>query len=324
MSSQGLEPMPNPPLPNPAELGVIQSGVATFFGRPQTTLDTLEGFRCAIAGVPWDEGNAGRNGANYGPRVFRDTSSWFLGYDAQRDFDLWEALPTADVGDVVVVPPNAERTMGFIADHVEAVRRGGVFPVLVGGNHSLAIGAAQGAARTVERMGYLSIDAHLDTAPDWQGERFMSGCPTFRAAEIPNVDPHNVVVFGVHGWLNPRSQAKAARDKGISWYGVERIEEMGLEKALGEAIAIASDGVDGLYVSFDQDSIDASHFPGTGTPEPGGMSSRDALKVARLLGRARPIAFDLVELAPIYDLSGISSRLSCGIVMAFLSGLVGQ
>ncbi len=316
--------MPNPPLPKSSELGVIQSGVATFFGRPQATLDTLSGYRCAIAGVPWDEGNAGRNGANYGPRVFRDASSWFLGYDAQRGFDLWEELPTADVGDVVVLPPNAERTMGFIADHVESVRRGDVFPVLIGGNHALAIGAARGAARTVGRMGYLSVDAHLDTAPDWQGERYMSGCPTFRATEIPNVDPHNVVVFGVHGWLNPRSQVEAAKAGGISWYGVERIEEMGLERALAEAIAVASDGVDGLYVSFDQDSIDASHFPGTGTPEPGGMSSRDALKVARLLGRARPIAYDLVELAPIYDVSGISSRLSCAITMAFLSGLVGR
>jgi len=161
--------MPNPPLPDPAELGVIQSGVATFFGRPQATLDTLEGYRCAIAGVPWDEGNAGRNGANYGPRVFRDTSSWFLGYDAQRDFDLWDVLPTADVGDVVVVPPNAPRPMRFIADHVAAVPAHGVVPVLVGGNHILALGAARAAARTVERMGYLSVDAHLDTAPDWQG-----------------------------------------------------------------------------------------------------------------------------------------------------------
>lgn len=316
--------MPNPPLPRSNELGVIQSGVATFFGRPQATIENLSGYRCAIAGVPWDEGNAGRNGANYGPRVFRDTSSWFLGYDAQRDFDLWDELPTADVGDVLVLPPNAERTMDSIADHVETVRRAGVFPVLIGGNHALAIGSARGAARTIGRMGYLSIDAHLDTAPDWQGERYMSGCPTFRAAEIPNVDPHNVVVFGVHGWLNPRSQVEAAKAQGISWFGVERIETLGLEPALAKAIAIASDGVDGLYVSFDQDSIDASHFPGTGTPEPGGMTARDALKVARLLGQARPIAFDLVELAPIYDLSGISPRLSCAISMAFLSGLVGR
>lgn len=305
-------------------LMVIQAGVATFFGRPLVTQRPWTGAKCVIAGIPWDEGNAGRNGANYGPRSFRDVSSWFLSYDAERGFDLWDHLPTVDGGDLPVVPPNAERTMGVIADHVAAVRGAGALPVSIGGNHALAIGAARGAASTVPRMGYLSIDAHLDTAPDWAGERYSSGCPTFRAAEIENVDPRNVVVFGVHGWLNPRAQVEAARDRGISWYGIERILSLGLEKALAEAIEIASDGVDGLYVSFDQDSIDASAFPGTGTPEPGGFTSREALLVARTLGRAHPIAFDAVELAPVYDLSGISSRMSCAITMAFLSGYCGQ
>jgi agmatinase len=305
-------------------LTVIQSGVATFFGRPLATLDNLGNAKCAIAGIPWDEGNAGRNGANYGPRAFRDASSWFRSYDAERNFDLWEALPAVDVGDIAVVPPNAERSMAAIADHVRRVRQQGALPVSIGGNHALAIGAARGAAATVGTMGYLSVDAHLDTAPDWAGELYMSGCPTYRAAEIPNVNPRNVVVFGIHGWLNPRSQVEAARDKGIRWYGIERIESMGLEAALDEAIAQASEGVEGLYVSFDLDSVDAASFPGTGTPEPGGFSSREALKIARRLGRSRPIAFDAVELAPIYDLSGISARLACGVVMAFLSGFSGQ
>ncbi len=306
------------------DLRVIQSGVATFFGRPLVTLADVRAGQAVLAGIPWDEGNAGRNGANYGPRAFRDVSSWFLSYDAERDFDLWEVLPGVDVGDIPVVPPDAERTMALIADHVAAVRDAGALPVSIGGNHALAIGAARGAARSVTRMGYLSVDAHLDTAPDWAGVLYSSGCPTFRATEIENVEAGNVVVFGVHGWLNPRSQVEAARDRGITWFGMQLIEELGLDRALEEAIAIASDGVDGLYVSFDQDSIDASHFPGTGTPEPGGFTSREALSIARRLGRTRPIAFDAVELAPVYDLSGISQRMSCAIVLAFLSGVAGR
>lgn len=299
---------------------IIHSGVATFFGRPMRDVAKLGGARCAIAGIPWDEGNAGRNGANYGPRAFRDASSWFLSYDAQRDFDIWENLSAVDVGDVPVVPPNAERTMELVAEHVKAVRAQGALPVCIGGNHALAIGAARGAAATVERMGYLSIDAHLDTAPDWAGEIYSSGCPTFRAAEIPNVDPKNVVVFGVHGWLNPRDQVTAAKDKGISWFGMEQIERMGIDAALEEAVRIATRGVSGLYVSFDMDSIDAASFPGTGTPEPGGLTAREAISLGRGLGRARPIAFDAVEIAPMYDLSGISARLACAVVLAFLSG----
>ena len=313
-------------LPNASagELRVIQSGVATFFGRPQADAASLAGARCAIAGIPWDEGNAGRNGANMGPRAFRDASSWFLGYDAQRDIDVWAELPTVDVGDIPVVPPNAERTMQIIAEHVRSVRDQGALPVSIGGNHALAIGAARGAAQTTGRMGYLSIDAHLDTAPSWAGEVYSSSCPSMRAAEIPNVDPANVVVFGVHGWLNPRDQVLAAAEKGIRWFGLDQIEELGVEQAIAQAIELASDGVDGLYVSFDLDSVDAAAFPGTGTPEPGGFTSRETFKIARALGRAHPIAFDLVEIAPMYDLSGISTRLACGVAMEILAGVCGR
>ena len=305
-------------------LRVIQSGVATFFGRPMATLDSIGSAKCAIAGVPWDEGNAGRNGANYGPRSFRDASSWFLGYNAQEGYDLWQEFPTVDLGDVPVMPPNAARTMDLIADHASAVRSAGVFSLLVGGNHSLAIGAARGAARTVGNMGYLSIDAHLDTAEDWDGETLVSGCPTARAAEIPNVNARNVVVFGVHGWLNPRDQVDHAAEVGITWFGQQQIERDGLAASLAEAIRIASDGVDGLYVSFDLDAVDASAMPGTGTPEPGGFTSKEAFYIARELGRAAPIAADIVELAPVYDVSGISSRLACGVAMELLSGVCGK
>lgn len=307
-----------------AELRVIQSGVATFFGRPMAAPDRLAGAKCAMAGIPWDEGNAGRNGANMGPRTFRDVSSWFLGYNAQEGFDLWEELPAVDVGDVPVMPPNAERTMALIESHLRRIREQGVFALSVGGNHSLAIGAARGAAATVGRMGYLSVDAHLDTADEWGGERLISGCPTARAAEIENVDPRNVVVFGVHGWLNPRDQVEHAASQGIRWFGSQQIDRLGLAAALAEALRIATDGVDGLYVSFDLDSVDASAMPGTGTPEPGGFTAKEALYIARTLGRAKPIAADVVELAPCYDLSGISARLACAVTMELLSGLAGK
>lgn len=306
------------------ELRVIQAGVATFFGRPMATYDTLGEARCAIAGIPWDEGNAGRNGANMGPREFRNASSWFFGYDAQRDFDLWEEFPTVDIGDVPVMPPNAARTMDLIAQHVHKVRTNDVLPLCIGGNHSLAIGAARGAARSVGRMGYISIDAHLDTAESWGGETLTSGCPSMRAAEIENVDPANVVVFGVHGWLNPRDQVRGAAEKGIRWYGMEEIVGLGVDRAIDQALERALDGVDGLYVSVDLDSVDASAFPGTGTPEPGGFTSREILRIARALGRARPIAIDVVEIAPVYDLSGISVRLACAAAMELLSGAAGR
>src|SRR5258706_13461278 len=192
-----------------AELRVIQSGVATFFGRPLADAGALDGVCFAIGGSAWAGGNAGRNGANMGPRACRARSGWFLGYDAQRDFDLWEALPAADVGDIPVVPPNAERTMRLIEDHVRSVRGRGILPLCIGGNHALAIGAARGAAKTVSRMGYLSVDAHLDTAPSWAGEVYPSGCPTMPPTAIPKVAPAAVTASGVIGRMIPLAQCSA-------------------------------------------------------------------------------------------------------------------
>ena len=196
-----------------------------------------------------------------------------------------------------------------------------MLPICIGGNHSITIGAARGAAATVGRMGYLSIDAHLDMAESWLGEPYFNGCPTFRATELENVDPSNVVVFGVRGWLNPRSSVEAAKAIGVTWYGMDRIEQMGLETALAEAIAIASDGVDGLYITFDLDAIDPAFAPGVGAPELGGLTSRQALQVGRMLGAAQPIAFDLCELAPAYDPSTNSARLACAITFSLLSAM---
>jgi agmatinase len=300
---------------------VIHAGVATFYGREQRNPADLAGIACAIAGVPWDEGSAGRLGANYGPRAFRDASSWTDGYDAQRDFDLWSALPTADVGDVVVVPTNAAKTMANVAEHVRRVREQGVLPVCVGGNHSVTIGAARGAAESVTKMGYLSIDAHLDMAESWLGEPYFNGCPTYRATELANVDPRNVVVFGVRGTLNPRASVEMAKELGVTWFGMDQIAAAGIGPSLAEAIAIAAREVDGLYVTFDLDAVDPSAAPGVGAPEPGGFTSREALQIARMLGEARPIAFDLVELAPVYDPSTNTARMASTIVLTMLAAL---
>lgn len=300
---------------------ILHAGVASFFGREQRNVGDLEGIRCAIAGVPWDEGSAGRQGANYGPRAFRDASSWTDGYDAQRDFDVWDVLPTADVGDVLVVPTNAARTMDNIAEQVRSLRSMDVFPVYIGGNHSITIGAARGAATTVGRMGYLSIDAHLDMAESWLGEPYFNGCPTYRATELENVDPKNVVVFGVRGTLNPRSSVEAANALGVTWYGMDTIEKIGLERSIAEAIDTASNGVDGLYVTFDLDAVDPAFAPGVGAPEPGGFTSREAIQIARSLGKAQPIAFDLVELAPVYDPSTNSARMACAITITLLAAM---
>lgn len=304
-------------------MSMLHSGVASFFSRPIREPASLDGLDCAFLGVPWDEGNGGRNGANYGPRALRDVSGWFGGYDIELGQDVWESLSAGDIGDVAVVPAGSEETMRKIAAAVGDVVAAGVLPMTIGGNHSITIGAAAGVAAQIDGpMGYLCIDAHLDTAHDWAGSVLSSGCPTHRACELPNVDPRNVHVLGVHGWLNPRDHVQLADELGIGWTSMADTRRLGLDACLDTAIAAVSDGTAGVYVSYDLDSTDPSHMPGTGTPEPGGFGIHDVLHIAGRLGRMRPVAFDVVELAPAYDLSGISSRLAAALVMSFLSGYV--
>jgi arginase family enzyme len=295
--------------------GVLHTGPATFFGldfQPEPPAGT----RIAFVGAPWDEGNGGRNGANYGPRAIRDASGWFTSYDYRRKRHVWDVLPAVDGGDISVVPADPATTLDRIADKAESLRRAGVLPYFIGGNHAITTGATAGVARTVQGgMGYLSIDTHLDTAPGWGGSVYASGSPTNRTAQLPNVSGGNVVVYGIHGWLNAREHFDIADEFGMRWYGVEEIRERGIAESLAEAIGIASKGVDALYITFDMDSIDSSAAPGGGTPEADGFTSREAIRIARMLGAARPAGLDIVEIAPMYEPSGATPRLACNIIL---------
>lgn len=305
----------------PYDGGFLHAGPATFFGRPHIPTAAPDA-RVSIVGVPWDEGNGGRNGANYGPRGVRDVSSWFFSYDMRNRRDVWEALPAVDGGDVACIPGDAAQTMSNIAERAHELCAAGVLPVFVGGNHSITIGAAAGAAAAVRgRVGYLSIDAHLDTPRNWGGSPLASGCPTYRASQLPNIDPANVVVYGVHGWLNAADHIETAAELGIRWYGNDEIRERGIAVTIREALDRALDGVDALYVTVDMDSMDSSVAPGCGTPEADGFTGREAVEIARAVGAMRPVMVDIVEIAPIYDQSDITSRLVCTLILEMLAAV---
>ena len=158
-------------------------------------------------------------------------------------------------------------------------------------------------------MGYLAIDAHMDAGYSVDGEKETNCSGVARASELPNVRPENVAIVGVRGSLNPREWLELIRERGINMYPMREVKERGIEPVLKDALDRVWDGTDGVYVTWDTDSCDASCAPGTTEPEPGGFLSREILEAARIVGERGFTAFDNVELAPIYDLSGITGKL---------------
>ncbi|HXG39348.1 MAG TPA: agmatinase family protein [Candidatus Limnocylindrales bacterium] len=297
----------------------------SFLGAPWVACDTAairaHGARAAILGVPFDQATVYRSGSSHGPRGLRQASEQYLPYLGEYDIDLFEEFRLVDCGDVPVVPGDAARSRRLVAEYVGRILDAGAFPILVGGDHSIPIPAMDAVSARVDgRVGYLHFDAHLDCQPDVAGERFTNWSGVARAVERDNVDPRNVALVGIRGALNPPEQFRFVREHGIAVFTMREIGRRGIEAVVADALERVTDGTAAFYVTWDTDVIDAAAMPGTDGPEPGGLTSGEALRAIELVGARRPIAMDIVELTPAYDPAGISTRLACYLIFDVLGG----
>jgi guanidinobutyrase len=255
--------------------------------------------RAAIYGIPFDATNISRTGANYGPRGIREVSCQFLPYNATLDFDLGEALNPVDCGDCEIVLANAEKTFARAQADIGAILEAGALPVTLGGDHSITIPAVRAIREKVSDPGLVLIDMHLDTAPDVGGEELNHCCPITRAVDA-GFDPAKIALVGISGWMNPRTELAYCREHGITIIWLEEIWEHGTAWAVDKALQAAGSG-NGTYLSFDVDSLDAAHAPGTCCPSPGGLTTREAIELVRGVSRNGLVGVDVVETAPSLD-----------------------
>jgi agmatinase len=167
-------------------------------------------------------------------------------------------------------------------------------------------------------MGYLQIDAHLDASVEIAGERDTNCSGLVRAEELPNVSAENMAILGIRGQINVREWWDEVRARQIRVYPMSEVLERGLAVTAEEALDRVWDGVDGVYVSFDTDSIDSAAAPGTTGPEPGGLTSHEVLKLGGWIGERGLTAVDNVELCPVYDPSGITAKLVWSVIAEML------
>jgi agmatinase len=236
--------------------------------------------------------------------------------------DIREQLRVADVGDVFVIPANIEKSFDQIARAVSHVVENGVFPVILGGDHSIGYPDVRGIAPHIDgNVGIIHLDRHVDIQEKEMDER-MHTTPWFHATNIPNAPPKNLVQCGIGGWQVPRSGVQVARERETTIMTIGDVEVLGVEKAAEMALEVAWDGAEAVYLSFDIDSIDAGFVPGTAWPEPDGFLPREALKFMQIVAREGLCGMEVVEVSLPYDLSDITALLGVRAIADVLATLV--
>lgn len=303
--------------------GISNAPVATFIGAPfmeaRAELLAGAGVKAALLGVPYDMGGIYRTGTAAGPRGLRDASRQYTSYFFDDDVDLIDRFNLVDCGDAPMVPASPEQCRAATKAAAAQIIRSGALGIFIGGDHSIPIPIGQALSENVRgNIGYIAFDANMDAEDDVDGELHSNWSEVCRLSELPNVDPRNMVLIGIRGGLNTRRQLEYARSRGITVIPMREVIEAGIVPVMERALAIAKQGTSALYVSFDTDGVDAAYAPGTSGPEPGGLTSREILTAARMIGRSGVTIFDIVELCPAYDPSDITAKLACYIIFNVL------
>ncbi len=286
---------------DPAMLEPRYSEIATFMRAP--CVPDLSGVDIALYGVPYDGGVTNRPGARHGPREIRNQSSLMRTVNHATRIDPFELCSVADVGDVRFgrVYDNAA-----VNDDIEAfVRRivdAGALPLAAGGDHSITYPIFRALASRQSPLGMVHIDAHTDTWDEFRGEKFHHGSPFRLACDAGLLDPARTIQIGIRGAQNWADGWEYSLSSGMRVVFIEEFEALGVNAVVAEARRVVGDGP--TYISFDVDGLDPVYAPGTGTPEVGGITTREALAMLRGLRGLHLVGGDVVEVAPPFDPSG--------------------
>ncbi len=280
-----------------------------------------------ILGAPFDGGTSYRSGTRFGPQYIRQTC--YLAHDGSRPslamrVDGLRDLVVYDAGDVEMYSGDAARSVQDLQRAVHAVASTGAIPVILGGDHTIAWPDAAGIAQHLGqgRISMLHFDAHADTGDIEFGSLIGHGQPMRRLIESGALRGDRFLQIGLRGyWPGPETLDWMA-EQGMRSYEMTEIGVRGLEACLTEAFAIATDDTDGVFLSVDIDVCDPAHAPGTGTPEPGGLSARQLLDSVRRIAYELPVVgVDVVEVSPPVDHAEITSFLANRVVLEALTGI---
>jgi guanidinopropionase len=290
------------------------TGIASFFRTPpsQDLTDTDIG----LIGVPFDGGVTHRSGTRHGPRAVREQSTLLRRFNGATGVAPFALCRVRDLGDCWIEQPyELTAALEEIAAFYTQVVQAGVTPLSVGGDHAISLPILRAVAAKGP-VGMVHVDAHCDTGDDYLGSRFHHGAPFRRAVEEGLLDPARVIQIGIRGTTNDPDMWGFSQRSGMRVLGMDEFHDQGWRFAAEEARRVVGSGP--VYLSFDIDSLDPAQAPGTGTPEAGGITALEALRLLRALRGIDFVGGDLVEVSPPFDVGSLTAFNGASILFEML------
>jgi agmatinase len=293
------------------------AGIATFARLPR--IEDVERADVAIVGVPFDSGVSYRPGARFGPAHVREASRLLRPYNPAQDISPFSVQQVADAGDIAANPFNIDEAVRDIeAGALDLATRAEKI-LTIGGDHTIALPLLRAVSQKHGPVAVLHFDAHLDTWDTYFGAPITHGTPFRRASEEGLIDLTASMHVGIRGPLYGVEDLTDDKRLGFAIVTTEDIEEQGVEAAIERIRTRIGDKP--LYISIDIDVLDPAHAPGTGTPEAGGLTSRELLRIVRALADRNIVGADVVEVAPAYDHAQLTAVAASHVAYELISAM---
>ena len=289
--------------------------VRTFLRLPN--VQTTQGIDYAVFGIPFDTGTTFRPGARFGPAAIRDISALIKPYNYDLDVNVAELLSGVDYGDLPVVTGYIEDTYEQIVQALDPIVQAGVIPIGLGGDHSVTLGELRSLAKVHGPLALVHFDSHTDTVDSYFGKKHCHGTPFARALEEGLIDTAHSIQVGIRGTFYSGADVQSSREMGFDLLTSSQVHDMGINAVAQRIIKRVADKK--AFLTFDIDFADPACAPGTGTPEIGGFTGHECLRLVRSLKDIHFVGFDVVEVLPMMDPAQITALLAANIAATYVA-----
>ena len=305
-----------------APVGPPDARVTPRFAGPETfarlpTLDSVGRAAVAVVGIPFDAGVSYRSGARFGPSAVRAGSKLLRPYHPFLDIEPWAVHQVADAGDIAANPFDIKEAVDQVQAATRDLLERADHVIAIGGDHTLSLPLLRATAARHGPVSLVHFDAHLDTWDTYFGAPYTHGTPFRRAVEEGLLELGTSAHVGTRGPLYSTGDMEQDRELGFATVTTMDVARSGVDAALDRVLDRVGDRP--LYVSVDIDVLDPAHAPGTGTPEPGGLTTRELQMMLRGLRSANLVGGDVVEVAPAYDHAELTTIAAANVAYELLS-----